>query len=315
MTKPRRAAAPKPEAALDAEAMAAALASHPDYKVLRRLQPVLRFDRAPQGPTLRVLVLDTETTGLDQTKDKIIELAMLQVDVDMATGLPVGDVVVYDELEDPGMPVSPEIEAITGISSAMVQGKHLDEAKIAAMLAGADLVIAHNAGFDRPFCEARIPAFANLPWGCSFADIDWKQEGHNSAKLSYLALDKGWFFEAHRAEADCHALLAVLAQALPSTGRSGLDKIMAASRLPIYRVQATNAPFEAKDLLKARAYRWNAEQKVWHTRIADEAQLKAEFEWLKTHVYAGRSARVQVEKLDASTKYASRPGEFSSQQM
>ena len=293
--------------------MAAALASHPDYKVLRRLKPVQHFGRAPQGPTLRVLVLDTETTGLDQTKDKIIELAMLQVDVDMTTGLPVGDVLVYDELEDPGMPVSKEIEAITGISTEMVRGKHLDEAKIAALLAGADLVIAHNAGFDRPFCEARIPAFAQLPWGCSFADIDWKKEGHGSAKLEYLALEKGWFYEAHRAEVDCHALLAVLADALPTTGQSGLAKIIAASRQSSYRLQANGAPFEAKDLLKARAYRWNAEQRVWHTKIADQSQSSAEFEWLKLNVYGNRAARVQVEKLDAGVMYSSRAGEFSSQ--
>jgi DNA polymerase-3 subunit epsilon len=314
-TKPRRATPVKPEVApaMSLDAMAQALVRDPDYRVLRRLKPVSRFDRAPQGPTLRVLVLDTETTGLDQSKDKIIELAMLQVDVDTSTGLPVGEVLVYDELEDPGIPVSQEIEAITGISTEMVRGKHLDEAKIAALLAGADLVIAHNAGFDRPFCEARIPAFAKLPWGCSFADIDWKKEGHGSAKLEYLALEKGWFYEAHRAEVDCHALLAVLAEALPTTGQSGLAKIIAATRQSSYRLQATGAPFEAKDLLKARAYRWNAEQRVWHTKIADQDQLATEFEWLKLNVYGSRPARVQVEKLDAGVMYSSRAGEFFSQ--
>lgn len=317
MTKPRRTTATSAKAAepLSPEAMAAELAKHPDYRVLRRLQPVLHFDRVAQGPTLRVLVLDTETTGLDHAKDKIIELALLQVDVDTTTGLPVGDVLVYDELEDPGVPVSPEIEAITGISTEMVLGKRLDEAKIAAMLAGADLVIAHNAGFDRPFCEARLPAFAHLPWGCSFADIDWKKEGQGSAKLEYLAQEKGWFYEAHRAEVDCHALLAVLGEVLPSSGQSGLAKIMAASRQPSFRVQATGAPFESKDLLKARGYRWNAEQRVWHTRIADEGQLTAEFEWLKLHVYASRPARVHVEKLDARVMYSQRAGELSIRQI
>jgi DNA polymerase-3 subunit epsilon len=313
--KSRSATAQKSAEPMSAEAMAAALAKHPDYRVLRRLQPILNFGGVPQGPVVRVLVLDTETTGLDHASDKIIELAMLQVDVDTATGLPVGEVVVYDGLEDPGMPISKEIEAITGISSDMVRGHRLDEAKIAAMLAGADLVMAHNAGFDRPFCEARIPAFAQLPWGCSFADIDWKKEGQSSAKLEYLALEKGWFYDAHRAEVDCHALLAVLGELLPTSGQSGLAKIIAMSSIPSYRLQATNAPFEAKDLLKARAYRWNAEQKVWHTRLADEAQLTAELTWLKSAVYTSRLARVQVEKLNADVKYSSRSGELSSQQI
>ena len=313
--KNRRVSAPKVVAVLDAEAMAATLERHPDYRVLRRLVPVRHFDRAPQGPVIRVLVLDTETTGLDHSRDKIIELAMLRVDVDSVTGLPVGEVLVYDGLQDPGMTISREIQAITGISNEMVQGKQLDEARIAAMLQGAELVIAHNAGFDRPFCEARIPAFATMRWGCSFADIDWKKEGHGSAKLQYLALEKGWFYDAHRAEMDCHALLAVLGEKLPSSAQSGLAKIIAASRLPSYRLQATNAPFEAKDALKARAYRWNAEQKVWHTRLDDEAQLTAELEWLRASVYGARAARVQVEKSDANVKYSSRTGVLTNREI
>ena len=176
--------------ALTLEAMAATLEKSADYKVLRRLQPVLQFARQSQGECLRVIVLDTETTGLDHASDKIIELAMLQVDVDRATGLPVGDVQVYDGLEDPGIVISAEIQAITGISNEMVSGQSLDLARITQLLQGVDLVIAHNAAFDRPFCEARLPAFAKLSWACSFAEIDWKKEGHGSSKLEYLALEK-----------------------------------------------------------------------------------------------------------------------------
>lgn len=313
--KARRTPAPKGGAVRDAEAMAVELERHPDYRVLRRLVPIRHFEGCAQGPLIRVVVLDTETTGLDQSRDKIIELAMLCVDVDGTSGLPVGEVRVYDALEDPGQPISKEIEAITGISTEMVRGQRLDEAKIADLLTGVDLVIAHNAGFDRPFCEARIPAFAQLPWGCSLADIDWKKEGYGSAKLEYLALQKGWFYDAHRAEIDCHALLAVLAQSLPVSAQSGLAKIIAASRKPSYRLQANHAPFEAKDLLKARAYRWNAEQKVWHTVLDGEASLRAELEWLKTAVYGGRAARVQVEELDACVKYSSRAGVFATRQI
>lgn len=308
--KKRRAAAEKGQIP-NVELMAVMLSQHPDFKVLRRLKPELHFAAACVGPVVRVLVLDTETTGLNHNQDKIIELALLQVDVDLDTGLPVGPVVVYDGLEDPGVPISKEIEAITGITSAMVAGQHLDEARIASLLEGVHLVIAHNAAFDRPFCEARIPAFAQLPWGCSFADIDWKKEGQSSAKLENLALGKGWFYDAHRAEMDCHALLAVLGQPLPVSHVSGLSKIWSASQGPSYRLQATNAPFEAKDLLKARAYRWSPEQKVWQINLANEADLTAECAWLKAAVYAGREARVQVEKMTAWVKYSSRAGELA----
>ena len=297
-----------------AEAMARTLEAHPDYRVLRRLVPRLVFPAA-NGPVATLLVLDTETTGLNAARDKVVELALLRVTVDLATGQPVGAVQVYDGLEDPGMPMPPEITVITGITDDMLRGQALDEAQVLAMLEGADLVLAHNAGFDRPFVEARLPQFAALNWACSFADIDWRQEGRGSAKLTALAGELGVFYDAHRAEMDCHALLAVLMAPLPSTGASGLLRLIQSARAPTFRLQATQAPFDAKDLLKARGYRWDGAQKVWHTRLADEAALALEFEWLKASVYGGRSSRVQVEELDAQTKYSARQGRVSQREL
>ena len=73
---------------------------------------------------------------------------------------------------------------------------------------------------------------------------------------------------------------------------------------------ATNAPFDAKDKLKARGYRWSAEQKVWSTRIGDSKALEAEFAWLKENAYHQRAVVVQFEKLDGHVRYSSRPGEM-----
>ncbi len=290
------------------EAMAKVLDAHPDFRVLRRLVPRLEFPPS-SGPVATLLVLDTETTGLNPVRDKVVELALLRVTVDLHTGQPVGVAQVYDGLEDPGMPMPAEIIAITGITDDMLRGQRLDEVEVLRMLEGVDLVLAHNAGFDRPFVEARLPQFAALNWACSFADIDWKQEGRGSAKLTSLAYDLGFFYDAHRAEMDCHALLAVLMASLKITQSSGLSRLVESARTPTFRLQATNAPFDAKDALKARGYRWDGAQKVWHTRLGDESALAIECQWLKSAVYAGRSSRVQVEALDAKTKYSARPGQ------
>ncbi|WP_332774568.1 3'-5' exonuclease [Polaromonas sp.] len=295
-------------ASQDAEGMARQLEQHPDYRVLRRLVPVQAFAHQALGPVARLLILDTETTGLDHGRDKIIELALLRVDVDTATGLPTGAVTVYDGLQDPGLSIPKEAREITGITDEMVKGQQLDEARIAAMLEGIDLVVAHNAGFDRPFVEARLPQFANVNWACSFADIDWKSEGRGSAKLSYLANELGWFYDAHRAEVDCHALLTVLMAELPGLGQSGLARLLASTQTPSYRLQATGAPFDAKDLLKTRGYRWDATGKFWHTRLGSDEALQAECAWLKEAVYAGRAVRLQWERHDAKSRYSSRAG-------
>ncbi|MBY0464592.1 MAG: DNA polymerase III subunit epsilon [Burkholderiales bacterium] len=343
---------PVPVVALTAEDMALTLEAHPDYRVLRRLVPTLDFGM-PTGqpvvsaPPIRLrtlLVLDTETTGLDATRDKVIELALLRVTVDAGTGRPVGAVQVYDGLEDPGMPVPPHITDITGITTDMVRGQQLDEVRVAELLQGVDLVVAHNAGFDRPFVEARLPAFAHIPWACSWADVDWKALGQGSAKLESLALACGWFYDAHRAETDCHALLAVLAQpvacfasgtghtaadagapggllgASPQAGEltadpapqvpspTVLNTLLDAAEQTHHKLQATGAPFDAKDVLKARGYRWDGTQRVWGTLLRSEAALAAELAWLAEAVYGGRSTRVRVESLTATQRYANRPG-------
>ena len=308
-------AAQVPPVAGDAEAMAQVLEAHGDYRVQRRLKPTLQWPGTASTGVTRVIVLDTETTGLDQSKELIIELALLRVDIDNATGLPVGEVQVYDGLEDPGKPIPREVVALTGIQDADVKGQTLDAARVAELVEGVDLVIAHNAGFDRPFVEGRFKQFAHLTWACSFADIDWKAQGRGSAKLESLALAHGWFYDAHRAEMDCHALLAVLAQKLPVAGHTGLAQLRLAALEPSYALQATNAPFEAKDKLKARGYRWHAEQRVWHRRLKSDTELNAECEWLKENVYGQRRAMVQIEKQDARVRFSSRAGVVTQQQL
>jgi DNA polymerase-3 subunit epsilon len=297
----------RPHAMTEHEAMAQALAQHPDFRVLRRLLPRSDYGAVNGQATRRVIVLDTETTGLDSKSESIIELAMLSVLVDAATGLPVGPVSIYESFEDPGKPIPPQITEITGIDDAMVRGLRIDDAAVTALVQQADLVVAHNAGFDRPFVEARFPVFAAKAWGCSFQGIDWKKEGSGSAKLEFLASERGWFYDAHRAQVDCHALLQVLASTL-SDGQTGLSRLLTGAGQTRYKLRATGAPFEAKDKLKSRGYRWDGEGRVWWCSLGSDALLDAECAWLRAEVYGQRSARVQLEAMDSRVQYSSRSG-------
>jgi len=292
--------------------MADQLSAHPDFKVKRRLLPILNFGPATGGPTRRVLILDTETTGLDWRAESIIELAMLAVDVDLQTGKPVGEVEVYEDFEDPGRPIPPEIVKLTGITSKDVKGQKLNEAKIKDMVERADLIVAHNAGFDRPFVENRLEVFEHKAWACSFQGINWKAQGMGSAKLEFLCSELGWFYDAHRAQVDCHALLRVLSsplQAEQSEGSStGLQQLFKAAENARTVVKALGSPFETKDKLKARGYRWDAEARVGFTAVKSAEALDAEAEWLKAEVYGGRAARIGLETQDARVQFSSRSG-------
>jgi DNA polymerase-3 subunit epsilon len=291
------------------EELAQQLEQHPDYRVLRRLVPGRIFNTPAPGQTLRKgIVLDTETTGLNVATDRVIELGMLAFEFDPVTGMVYRVTDVLDELEDPGFPIPPETIAVHHITDEMVKGQRIDDARVAAFVKDAAVVIAHNASFDRPFVEARWPLFAQLDWACTIKDIDWKEEGFGSAKLEYLLSTQGYFYEAHRAEADCWALLELLNQVLPQSQHTALLAVLLTLNQPQQKVYALNSPFETKDKLKARNYRWAAELRCWTRVVAGAAEMTQELEWLKHHVYAGRSARVEIETTGGKVRYSTRQG-------
>jgi DNA polymerase-3 subunit epsilon len=289
-------------------AMAAKLEAHPDYRVLRRLDPA-RQRPALTGPTVRrAAIVDTETTGTDATVDKVIELAIVVFEYCHATGTVGRVLATYDTLEDPGMPIPPASTAIHGITDAMVAGQRIDDARVAELLESVGIVIAHNAGFDRRFLESRLPIFANVPWGCSWLEVPWSDAGIPSSKLEYLAYRHGFFYDAHRAEADCHALLEVLAQPFGATGGTGLKVLLDSARSPSFRLWANNSPFDTKDVLKQRGYWWDATRRCWSIEVRSRDAVQADLAWLAEAVYAGKNVELDLVEFDAKSRYSTREG-------
>jgi DNA polymerase-3 subunit epsilon len=254
------------------------------------------------------VVVDTETTGISHDKDAIIELGMVLFEYDPDTGSAYRILGSFDQLEDPGFPIPPESMAVHGITDEMVAGCRIDDVAVAQFLDGVSLVIAHNSKFDRVFLEKRLPVFASLPWGCSLVQVDWREEGIGSAKLDYIAYQYGFFYEAHRAEGDCYALLEILQQQLPKSGELVLKSILNALSQKSYQLFALGSPFETKEVLKTRGYRWDGEKKCWHHTVAGDEAIKAEVVWLKTNVYGGRSAKVEIEVHNCLSRFSNRIG-------
>ena len=102
----------------------------------------------------KLLLFDTETTGLQYSRDEIIEFAA--VVVELVNGVP-AITREYDELValTPGGFVPPKITELTGISTQDLREKGLPKARvcrdIAEMMAGNTLLLAYNAHFDLSF--------------------------------------------------------------------------------------------------------------------------------------------------------------------
>lgn len=291
----------------DYPAMAEALQATGEYRVLRKLQPPGRYEAEDAAVLRRAVFLDVETTGLDAARHEIIELAMVPFTYGQDGRIfSVGE--AYQALREPSHPIPPEVTAITGIDDAMVAGHSIDPADVARFVAGADLVVAHNAGFDRRFMEMFCEAFAHLPWACSMSQVDWQGEGFEGVKLAWLAAGAGFFYDRHRAVHDCHAGIELLARPLPRSGQRGMAQLLERARAPSWRIWATGAPYDLKDALKARGYRWNGDgagaQRAWFIDVPDESRDE-EFRFLQQEIY-GRPVDIHCRKINAYDRFSNR---------
>jgi DNA polymerase III subunit epsilon len=291
----------------DLETMAASLEATGLYRVLRRLEPRSVVTQPDGSPTRLGLFVDVETTGLDPSKDEIIELAM----VPFTYGLDGRIFEIHEPFEglrEPSRPIPAEITALTGISDEMVAGKSIDPVKVAAFASGAALVVAHNAAFDRRFVERFSDVFTNKPWACSMSQVDWGAEGFEGVKLAYLAMGAGFFYERHRATQDCIAAIELLASPLPKSGVPAMSQLLEQARLPNWRIWAENSPFDLKDQLKARGYRWNGDEnpnpRAWYVDVADQAK-EQELTFLRKEIYQ-REVELIVRKITAYERFSDR---------
>ena len=269
------------------EAMALHLEACGTYRVLRRLDLAACL-RRDEGARLRLgIMLDLETTGLDPNTDEIIQFAMVPFAYSEA-GHVVSVQPAFDRLRQPSMPISERITQLTGINDAMVAGQIIDPNEVAAFIEPADLIIAHNARFDRRFAERFCTGFATKPWACSMAQIDWQAAGYEGAKLGYLLKDSGYFNDRHRALDDCHAAVALLARDLQGSEEPALARLLAAAERPVVRIWATGAPYARKDALKERGYRWSSGEdgrpRAWYIDV-DQAGRDVEVAFLREELF------------------------------
>ncbi|HEY4201531.1 MAG TPA: 3'-5' exonuclease [Devosiaceae bacterium] len=291
----------------DLEELAATLEENPDYRVLRRLRPRAPIAGFDARETRIGLLVDVETTGLDPEKDEIIELAMVPFRYAL-DGTVVEVLEPLDRLREPSMPISPEITALTGITDKMVAGKVIEPSEVSSFAGGAALVIAHNAAFDRRFLERFSPVFSTKAWACSMSEIDWAAEGFEGTKLPYLAVALGFFYDRHRAANDCLAAIEILARELPRGCVPAMAQLLDHARLPTWRIWAENSPFEFKDLLKARGYRWNGEEngkpRSWYADVTD-AKKDNEISYLRREIYRCE-ADIRTVRVTAYDRYSTR---------
>ena len=278
------------------------------YRVLRQLETSTRYHE-PDGSSLRTGVfLDLETTGLNYLTAEIIEIAL--VPFTYSTDGRIFDVLEpFNQLQEPSKgPIPEEIIQITGITDDMVRGKQIDKDKLSEIVSQASIIIAHNANFDRKFAEASFDVFASKPWACSMSQIPWRDEGLDGGKLEYLCMKSGFYYSAHRASTDCYAGIELLSRSLPNSGKLALSVLLEDARKESKRIWAEWAPFDLKDILKERGYRWNdgndGRPKAWYFDLP-AADLEEELSFLKKEIYS-RDVDLPISTIAALDRFSIR---------
>lgn len=298
---------------LEAEIAIASLHATGEFTVIRKLN--LENDRRFSQKTVKGskigICIDTETTGLNHTEDKIIELGIVAFEFDPLTAEIIRVTDRYNGFEDPKRPLSNEITEITGITDEMVAGQVFDDDKVKSLADKASLVIAHNSAFDRKFVETRYPVFAGLPWACTVSQIDWNKERISSRTLEYLLYKCGGYsINAHRALDDAEGVLGLLLGNLPVTGTPIFKALHDKYLETASKICAVNAPFDKKDILKQRGYRWSDGSqggcKAWWVSVASDLE-KDELAWLASEIYSGRSTNsVEISRISAVDRFSVR---------
>ena len=157
--------------------------------------------------TAAFIAFDTETTGLDPSSGRIVEIGAVKFDRR-------GVIARYNVLINPEMPMPEEAGKVNGITDEMLKDKPLiaDVFPDFFDFIGTGVLVAHNAPFDINYVNAELKRAGKPPLSNKVVDtrIFAKEvfPGLSSYALQDLAVQFGiTALEAHRAEDDARVCM------------------------------------------------------------------------------------------------------------
>ena len=252
---------------------------------------VLNDTEVSENRLRKLVILDTETTGIDNAAE-LIELAFCVCTYDVRTRTVLSIDCCFDAFSKPEKELSQEVSELTHITNDMLPKQKLSHDDFKEYLPEKCLVVAHNAGFDRRILERTYPyVLADLHWADSMTEIDWRAKGYNGKGLEMLLMQAGYWYEAHRAINDVLALLWLII----STGSlaelcNNASKVSLEVRLSV--------SYAEKDQIKELGFRWHGDDKTWSRNFESMAL------WQETQKSLPKSAKtVLVQVLNSQTRF------------
>jgi len=218
----------------------------------------------------KVLILDTETTGLDESKEEVIEIGCILFHVGSRSVLSQVSFLLPVNQND-AVHINGITSDISNISQPWKKGMDF----FLSLVDSCDLIIAHNAEFDKKwFGRGRLP-FLRKKWICSLEDINWsfKKTLKSRPSVTDLALSFGVpVWNLHRALSDCFYLAEVFKKC------ENLEEILLKATEPRHLYKAI-VSYEDRTLAKNAGFRWNSPiQGAWTKKLSENEAIKLDFE-------------------------------------
>jgi DNA polymerase III subunit epsilon len=105
-------------------------------------------------------------------------------------------------------------------------------------------------------------------------------------------------------------MMEILSSDIPKLNRSAFAILLERARRKSLRIWAEQSPFELKDTLKKRGYRWSdgsdGRPRSWYVDV-DEANRANEIEFLRNEIYL-REVNPHIQMMSAMNRFSSRLG-------
>lgn len=247
-------------------------------------QPEASESQAPSPERVvprTLLILDTETTGLEPENHCCVEVGAILFDVQSRAVLAQQSFLLPAET-NAAEPINRIPAAVTRLPQPWKQALLWFQ----NLLDAADVLVAHNAAFDRQwFGRGELPAVTQ-PWLCSMEDMRWPADRQLRSRPSVrdLALAYGVpVWAAHRALTDCIYLAEVFARC------DDLEQLLLQGLEPRKLVRA-KVSYDDRQLARDAGFRWNDPIKgAWARRMSAREIQELSFPVVPVDLEAGDS--------------------------
>ncbi len=258
------------------------------------------------APAQLLLILDTETSGIDESKHEVLEIAAILYSVDHHCTLQQISTLIPTDLD------TNPAEAINNISIAAANATPAELSDYLCQTINywgqiATYVVAHNAEFDRKWFKEH-PILADLydqAWLCTCHDFTWPKQHRQGQKLIDLALAHGiGVSSAHRALTDCQLLAALFDR------MDDLPAMIASATSPKVKVKA-EVSYGDRQLAKDAGFRWDGAHKQWVCKLREAELTKFPFPCTVLERAETTLSKTTVNTADSSAADSSAAGSSS----